>query len=241
MPQKLPLPIIYPITSGTTTPQTTPDDPQFSSILELVRAAVDAGVPLFQIREKLLPDGVLHELTSRAVEITRGSKTRLLVNSRPEIAWAAGANGVHLNSASFQQKCGGRWTGAPWQRFYDDAPTPPPAPGLWEDFLVGVSTHDGTEAEVASILGADFVVFGPIFETESKRAYGPPQGVGRLREVVGMVDDVPVIAIGGITLENVGECFKAGASGVAAITSFNDAENLHEIVEHIRHQFILRP
>lgn len=240
MPLNVPLPIIYPITSGATTPQTTPDDRQFSSIIHLVRAAVDAEVPLFQIREKSLPDGVLNEITSLAVEITRGSKTRLIVNGRPEIAWAAGAGGVHLSSASFMEKCGGPWTGAPWQRYYDDVPDPAPAPGLWEDFVVGVSTHHVQEAEVASILGADFVVFGPVFETESKRAYGPPQGLSKLREVVATVEDIPVIAIGGITLDNVADCFKAGASGVAAIRLLNDAEKMTEIVENIRHQFIER-
>ena len=168
------------------------------------------------------------------MEITRGSQTRLIVNGPPEIAWAAGAGGVHLNFESFQEKCGGPSTGAPWQRYYEDAPNPPPAPGLWEDFLVGVSTHHVTEVEVASILGADFVVFGPIFDTESKRAYGPPQGLSKLREVVGTIDDVPVIAIGGITLENVADCFKAGASGVAAIRLFNEPHTLNDIVEEIR-------
>lgn len=175
------------------------------------------------------------------MEITRGSKTHLLVNGRPEIAWAAGADGAHLNNESFMEKCGGPWTGAPWQRFYDNAPIPPPAPGLWEDFLVGVSTHHVTEAEVASILGADFVVFGPVFETESKRAYGPPRGLSMLHEAVDIADDIPVIAIGGITLENVMDCFKAGASGVAAIRLLNDPENLSEIVKNIRHQFLERP
>ena len=233
MPQKLPLPIIYPITSGAATP----DDPQFSSILQLVRAAADAEVPLFQIREKSLPDEVLHELVVRAVEITRGSQTRLIVNGRPELAWAAGAKGVQLSSAAFMEKCGGPWTGAPWQRYYDDAPEPPPAPGLWEDFSVGVSTHHETEAEVASILGADFVVFGPVFETESKRGYGPPQGLSKLRDVVGTVEDIPVIAIGGITLENAGECFNAGAHGVAAIRLFADPKNLINTVAEIRQRF----
>ncbi|HEU4933186.1 MAG TPA: thiamine phosphate synthase, partial [Pyrinomonadaceae bacterium] len=212
MPLKLPLPIIYPITSGTTTSQTTPNDPQFADILRLVQAAVDAEVTLFQIREKSLPDGVLHELTSRAVEITRGSATRLIVNSRLEIAWDAGADGAHLSFKSFMQKCGGAWT----ER----------APGVSENFLIGVSTHYVSEAEAASILGADFVVFGPIFDTESKRAYGPPQGLSKLREVVGTVDDIPVIAIGGITLANVTDCFKAGVSGVAAIRLFNDANTM---------------
>src|SRR6185295_7324567 len=91
MPLKFQLPIIYPITSGKTTP---------SDILRLVRAAVDAEVPLFQIREKLLSGRALFDLVARAAELTRGSKTRLLVNDRSDIARAAGADGVHLTTHS---------------------------------------------------------------------------------------------------------------------------------------------
>jgi len=214
MPPQLPLPIIYPITSGATTPQTTPDDPEFSDILRLVRAAVNAEVPLFQIREKTLADGVLRELTSRAVEITRGSKTRLLVNGRPDIAWDAGADGAHLSFQTFSQ--GG---------------------AIPNRFVIGVSTHSLEETQAASTLGADFVVFGPIFETESKRAYGPPQGLNKLRDVTGTVDEIPIVAIGGITLDSVADCFKARAGGVAAIRLLNNVEKMPQIVEEIRRRF----
>jgi thiamine-phosphate pyrophosphorylase len=202
----LPVPIIYPITSGKTSPQTTPDDPQFSEILRLVRAAVDADVPLFQIREKSLPARVLYELVARAAELTRGSRTRLLVNDRSDIARAAGADGVHLTTQSLPADvvrtiCG-------------------------EDFLIGVSTHSLEEARAARAGGADFIVFGPVFETESKRAYGEPQGLNKLAEVARELGEFPVVAIGGITLDNVDECFHAGARGVAAIGMFNDTENL---------------
>jgi thiamine-phosphate pyrophosphorylase len=165
----------------------------------------------------------------------------LIVNGRPEIAWAAGADGAHLNVASFHEKCGGPWSGAPWQRYYEDVPGLPPAPGLWEDFLVGVSTHHVQEVEVASMLGADFVVFGPIFETESKRVYGPPQGLSKLRDVTATADDIPIIAIGGITLENVADCFNAGASGIAAIRLLSDPETMSEIVKDIRRKFLGQP
>jgi thiamine-phosphate pyrophosphorylase len=91
MPLKFPLPIVYPITSGNTTPD---------QILRLVRAAVDEEVPLFQIREKPLPARMLFELVARAAELTRGSQTRLLVNDRSDIARGAGADGVHLTTQS---------------------------------------------------------------------------------------------------------------------------------------------
>ena len=220
MQLKFPLPIIYPITSGATTPQTTPDDPQFSAILKLVRAAVESEVPVFQIREKSMDERVLYELVVRAVSITRGSKTRLLVNGRVDIARAAGADGAQLNNTSLL-------------KLLDDGPCP--------DFIVGVSIHSYLEAEVADALGPDFIVFGPIFETESKRAYGPPQGLEKLREITGDVIDIPVVAIGGITLENVGECFKARASGVAAIRLLNDADTMGQIVEDIRRKYTSGP
>jgi thiamine-phosphate pyrophosphorylase len=207
----LQLPIIYPITSGTTTPQTTPDDPQFSSILRLVRAAVDAQVPLFQIREKSLHARVLFDLVTRAAEITRGSKTRLLVNDRSDIARAAGADGVHLPMHSLPVEVVRNIWGA--------------------EFLIGVSTHSLAEAEAARVAGADFVVFGPVFETESKRTYGEPQGLSKLAEVTRELREFPVVAIGGITLDNVDECFHAGASGVAAIGMFRNAEKMSSIVD----------
>ena len=196
------LPTIYPITSGTTTPETTADDPQFLSILRLVEAAVAANVPLLQIREKALHARVLFELVVRAVEIVRVSETRLLVNDRSDIARAGGADGVHLTGHSLPADVVRRIFGP--------------------DFLIGVSTHSVEEARMARIGGADFVVFGPVFETESKRAFGPPQGLERLREVCSELGGFPVIAIGGITLENAKDCLRAGASGIAGISLFNE-------------------
>lgn len=217
MPLDLPLPLIYPITSGATTAQTTPDSPQFVNILQLVQAAVAAKVALFQIREKSLTARVLYELTARAAEITRGSQTRLLVNDRSDIARAAGADGVHLTTHSLPPEVVRRMYGA--------------------EFLLGVSTHSLEAAREAAKGGADFVVFGPVFETESKRVYGEPLGLAKLREVTGELHEFPVLAIGGITLDNVEKCFEAGASGVAAIRLLNDVAALESIAEKIRNGY----
>ena len=206
MPLELPAPIIYPITSGATR---TPED-----ILRLIEAAVAAKVPLFQIREKTLSGRALYDLTVRAVEITRGTDTCLLVNDRSDTASAAGADGVHLTTRSLPAAVV-RATYGP-------------------EFLIGVSTHSLEEARAAQAGGANFVVFGPVFETESKREFGEPQGLNRLAEVTNALRGFPVIAIGGVTLENVRACFEAGASGVAAIRLLNDAERLSSVVEAIR-------
>lgn len=202
MPLQLPLPIIYPITSGATTAKTTPDDPEFHDILLWVKAAVAAGVSLVQIREKSLSARVLYSLAERAAALTGGTVTRLMINDRFDIARAAGADGVQLTERSLptsvvRQTCG-------------------------EDFLIGVSTHSLETALDAQAQGADFVVFGPVFETESKRVFGPPQGLEKLSEVTKALAGFPVVAIGGITRENVLECFRVGAGGMAAIRMFNE-------------------
>lgn len=208
----LQLPIIYAITTGTTTAQTTPDDPAFTSVLRHVEAAVTAQVSLIQIREKELTARVLYELTVRAADITRGSTTRLLVNDRFDVARAAGADGVHLTARSLptnriREICG-------------------------ENFLIGVSTHSLEEARAAA--NADFALFGPVFETASKRVFGEPQGPEKLREVAGALKDFPIVAIGGIDLRNAAECFRAGASGIAAIRLLSDTSELSSTVAALR-------
>jgi thiamine-phosphate pyrophosphorylase len=210
-------PIIYPITSGTTTAKTTTTDQQFINILRSIQAAVDAEVSLFQIREKALSGRVLYELTTRAAEITRGSKTRLLVNDRSDIARAAGADGVHLTTQSLPANVVRKICGP--------------------NFLIGVSTHSREEAVTAREAGADFVVFGPVFDTESKRDFGEPQGVERLRAITRELGDIPVVAIGGIALNNVEACFQSGARGVAAIRLFSEPAELSSIVQMIRSGF----
>ena len=213
----LPLPILYLITSGATTIETTPSSAEFSDILLLVQAAVASRIPLVQIREKSLSARVLYELTARAARITYDTATNLLVNDRSDIAHTATAEGVHLTTQSLP-------------------------PGLIRKtygprFVIGVSTHSLEQASAARDAGADFAVFGPVFETESKRAYGKPLGVRKLVEVTRELEDFPVLAIGGITLDNVDACFRAGAQGVAAIRLLGDQERLPEVTEEIRKRF----
>jgi len=90
-----------------------------------------------------------------------------------------------------------------------------------------------SEARLARDSGADLVVFGPVFETESKQAFGAPQGLVKLREVSSALNGFPVIAIGGLNLENARECFQSGAAGVAAISLFGDATKLKSVVDQI--------
>jgi thiamine-phosphate pyrophosphorylase len=202
MPLDLRKPITYLITSGETTAATTPLTEDFSLILKLVEAAVAAGISLVQLREKNLTARVLYGLAVRAVEISGGSATRLLVNDRADIACAAAADGVHLTTRSLAADIVRQNFG--------------------REFLIGVSTHSLSEARAARQCGADFVVFGPVFETTSKRSGGEPVGLAELNAVASELLPFPVLALGGITEDNAVDCLCAGASGVAGISLFKD-------------------
>jgi thiamine-phosphate pyrophosphorylase len=219
MPLNLPKPIIYLITSGATTPDSTPNSEAFQSVLALVRAGCRAGIPLIQLREKNLTARTLYELTARSVEMTRDTETRLLVNDRADIARAAGADGCHLTTRSVEASIIRRAFGP--------------------DFLIGVSTHTLAEARAARDGHADFAVFGPIFDTPAKRGAGSPVGVDTLREAVQAIAPFPLVALGGITKENLGEALRAGASGVAAIRLFSDSEKLDSTVGLILKQSLI--
>jgi thiamine-phosphate pyrophosphorylase len=214
MPLKLQKPIIYPITSGATTPASTPASCDFQNVLALAHAAVSARIPLIQLREKNLTARTLYELTRRCVEITRGTVTRVLVNDRADIARAAGADGCHLTTRSLEARIVRRTFGA--------------------DFLIGVSTHSLAEAQAAREGGADFAVFGPVFDTPSKLSYGRPVGIEALREAAEALSGYPILALGGLTDENSREVLDAGASGVAAIHLFSDPAKLDVIAAAIR-------
>lgn len=175
---------------------------------------MSAGIDLVQIREKKLSAGVLYELSESAARLTRGSSTKLLINDRSDIAAAAGADGVHLTAHSLPAEVVRRTLG--------------------DDFLIGVSTHAVQEGGVARNSGADFVVFGPVFETTSKSEYGPPQGLSNLEKVCLELAPFPVLALGGLTIENVTDCLDAGAQGVAGIGMFGDPDRLVEVVNNIR-------
>ena len=207
----LPKPLLYLITSGATTERTTPASEDFANLVGLVQAAVHARIDLIQIREKQLSARTLHYLAIRAVEITRGSVTRLLVNDRADIALASGADGVHLTSTSLDATVVRRTFGS--------------------DLLIGVSTHSLEEAAAARRGGADFAVFGPVFQTPGKP---PPVGLDSLRAVCEELTPFPVIALGGIDAENAETAIAAGAAGVAGIRSFNDPRNLSLIVEKLK-------
>lgn len=168
-----------------------------------------------QLREKDLDDRALLALAV-AARAALPAPTRLLVNGRADVALAAGADGVHLPAdgvpaAALRDRLGGRLG------------------------LVGVSTHRIEEVERARRDGADYVVFGPVWETPGKPAAHAPAGVAALARAAAL--GIPVYALGGVTLVRLAAAAAAGAAGVAAIRLFQGATPLAEVVETARALF----
>lgn len=168
------------------------------------------GVDAVQIREKDLDDRALWEVV-RAARALLPSTTRLLVNGRADIALAAGADGVHLPSDGVP-------VAALRRRF----------PAL----LLGVSTHRVEEVVRARDEGADYATFGPVWETPGK---GPATGPAELARAA--ASGLPVLALGGVTIERFGEVSAAGAVGVAAIRLFQRPSEIRRAVEARRETF----
>lgn len=189
-------------------------------VRERICKAIEAGADWVQIREKDLPAKELHSLASDAVSAANSMRgpemstaARVIVNDRLDVALASGAAGVHLGKDSIPAAEAVRWCRA------GNAPA---------EFLIGVSCHSLEESRDAEDSGADYAIFGPVFDTPSKRAFGPAQGIERLREVCRAVR-IPVVAIGGMNAEYAPECLRAGAAGIAAIRMFQEAADLDEL------------
>jgi thiamine-phosphate pyrophosphorylase len=190
---------------------------QMRLLLEKIESTARAGVNWIQIRDKDLSARELAALTAEALRRIPLA-CRVLVNDRLDVAIAAGAGGVHLGEHSIP-------VGEARRLLRDKS--------VSADFLVGVSVHSLRSAEAAERSGADYVVFGPVFETPSKTAFGSPQGEEKLAQICAGVS-IPVMAIGGIGSENAGKCEAAGAAGIAAIRMFQDATDVPALLRRLR-------
>jgi thiamine-phosphate pyrophosphorylase len=184
-------------------------------VLDQVREAAASGIDLVQIRERDLGAAALAALVTDAVRATRGTRTRILVNDRFDVALASGADGVHLRADSIPAGAVRRL-----------APRP---------FLIGLSVHTAEEARAAGD-EVDFLVAGTVFPTASKPDVDRFLGVDGLRSVCeGAM--APVLAIGGVTADRLDAIASAGGAGVAGIGWFDGAVPLKSIAEAVALRF----
>lgn len=174
-------------------------------LLKKIAECAAAGVDLVQLREKDLSARALEELAYKAIAALAGSRTRLLINARTDVALACGAHGVHLPANDL--------VASDVRAIFAQA-------GVSE-LVIGVSTHSTAEVGSAEAHGADFAVFGPVFE---KSGTASREGLEQLRQICHRAEaaqpPMPLLALGGITLENAPLCVAAGAAGIAAIRLF---------------------
>ncbi|HWF43911.1 MAG TPA: thiamine phosphate synthase [Candidatus Kapabacteria bacterium] len=172
----------------------------------------DAGIRAYQLRQKIWTDRMRFNTAQQLVASSARYNARIFVNERADIAIMADAAGVHLPETGINISCAKR---------------------IAPNKLAGISCHSIIAARKAEEDGADYIFFGPIFDTESKRAFGLPLGLNALREVCKEIS-VPVFAIGGITSDRAAECRAIGVHGVAVIGALADAKSLSNIVKEFQ-------
>jgi thiamine-phosphate pyrophosphorylase len=173
-------------------------------LVTVVAECLGAGLPSVQLREKDLGAADLAALARKLQPFTRGQGARLIVNDRVDVALAVGADAVQRTHTSLAVNDMRAIAGV--------------------RLRIGASVHSLDDALDAEARGADWIVFGPVYDTASKRQYGAPQGLDKLAAVVRAVR-IPVVAIGGITPARVPEVRAAGARGVCAISAILSADS----------------
>jgi thiamine-phosphate pyrophosphorylase len=198
------------------------------SLLAKIAEAAGAGVEYIQLREKDLTSRKLEMLAREVLAVMRDETppgtqqpaitTRLLINSRTDVALAVGAHGVHLRSDDVAAH--------EVRRMLDVAPRPTTT----ERFLIAASCHNAAELCGAESGKIDFAVFAPVFEKRDAPGI-PPTGLTALHEAC--QTDIPVFALGGVTLENAASCLKMGAAGIAGIRLFQE-NNIGDVARALR-------
>ena len=183
------LPRIYPITDTIVSGL---------SHTEQVKLLIDGGATFIQLRDKHgAPKDFLRDAEA-AIIVARQNNVRIVINDRVDMAMALSADGVHLGQS--------------------DMPVDAARRLLGPEAIIGFSTHTVTQVEIARALPVDYVAFGPIFNTRTKRDHEPIVGLDRLREVKHLLGETSLVAIGGITAENFSTTLAAGADSVAVIS-----------------------
>jgi thiamine-phosphate pyrophosphorylase len=193
-------------------------------LLNKISEAARSGVDYIQLREKDLSGRELESLAQAALArvLSADSPTKLLINSRTDIAIAVGAHGIHLRSQDLSPK--------DVREIYRECGMDTPArekPGVP---VIGVSCHTVAEVAHAALSGATFAVLGPIFE-KSYAPDTPALGLKELRKACHY--KIPVFPLGGVTMQNAQSCLKAGAAGIAGIRLFQQ-NNIVEVIRRLQ-------
>ena len=206
--------LLYYITDRRQFPGNT--EAQKQQLLRKIAECAAAQVDYIQLREKDLNIRALEELASEAVSLLPpGAHTKLLINSRTDVTLACGAHGVHLPAHDL--------AASEARAIFGQCGSVHP--------VIAASVHSTEELSYAEAHGADFAVFAPVFEKDGQRI---GDGLERLRQACGKPDrTVPVLALGGVTLENAQQCLAAGANGIAAIRMFQE-NNAVKIATQLR-------
>ena len=181
-------------------------------LVEAVRLALEGGVRAVQLREKDLPVRELLLLAKDLRQLTKEFQAKLFINDRVDVADASEADGIHLGVNSIPVSAAKRILG--------------------KSMLIGASTHNKQETVAAEADGADFVAFGPIFETASKKKYGSPVGLVDLRDLKKAVN-IPIFGLGGIKCGNVIKVLGCGVDGIAMISSILAADDIRKAARNM--------
>lgn len=174
-------------------------------LVEVLKEAASAGARIFQFRDKISSPLEVYRQAVQLREAAAAVGALFLVNDRCDLALAVAADGVHLGQ--------------------DDLPLSLARSLLGPDQLIGISTHRADQVKAATSGGADYLGFGPIFQTASKPDHDTVVGLAGLREIRALTR-LPVFAIGGVSAGTVRQVVEAGADGVAVISAIMDAENI---------------
>ena len=180
------------------------------SVPDLVKAAIEGGLKLLQYREKELPKRETLLVAQVLRELTRSAEATLIINDDVDLAMAVEADGVHLGQ--------------------EDLPPAAARKILGPEMIIGYSTHSPSQAAKSEALPIDYLAFGPVYTTATKRDASPVVGLAALRRVCANTSK-PVVAIGGIDLIRVREVLDAGAQSAAIISALMGASNLARRME----------
>jgi thiamine-phosphate pyrophosphorylase len=181
---------------------------------EQIQRLGSGGASLVQLREKRLPTSDFYEEAQAALRVTREQGIRLIINDRVDVALALGADGVHLGQDDMEPRAARELLG--------------------ENAIIGLSTHNISQALEAQKAPIDYLAIGPIFSTATKQNTSPVVGLAGLAKVRRIIRGIPLVAIGGITEANAAEVIHAGADSVAVVSSLlSSPQNITKRTAHL--------